>query len=105
GVVSSFDTDAEIARWGPGELLTIAVIRACCGAGRGVFDLGVGEARYKSSVCEEAEELVDVTLPVTARGRLYAAGRDGLQRAKRFVKRTPWAWRLVGAARRAAGRA
>ena len=105
GMFNSFDTEAEIARSSPGELLTIAVIRACCGAGRSVFDLGVGEARYKSSVCEEAEELVDVTLPVTARGRLYAATRDALQRVKRLVKRTPWVWRLIGAARRAARRA
>jgi CelD/BcsL family acetyltransferase involved in cellulose biosynthesis len=101
GMFNSFDTDPEIARSSPGELLTINVIRAYCRSGRTMFDLGVGEARYKNSVCDETEELVDLMLPVTARGRLYAAGLDGVQRLKRFVKQTPWAWGLVGVLRRA----
>jgi CelD/BcsL family acetyltransferase involved in cellulose biosynthesis len=103
GMFNSFDTDPEIARSSPGELLTIHIIRAYCRSGRTMFDLGVGEARYKNSICDEAEELVDLMLPVSARGRLYAAGLDGFQRLKRFVKQTPWAWRLVGMVRRAKG--
>ena len=103
GMFNSFDTEPEIARSSPGELLTIHVIRWYCRSGRKIFDLGVGEAHYKNSICDEPEELVDAVLPVTARGALYTAGLDGFQRAKRYVKQTPWAWRLVGRLRRALG--
>lgn len=104
GMVNSFDTDPNVARSSPGELLTIQVIRWSCESGRKVFDLGVGEAHYKSSICDEPEPLVDTMLPVTVRGAIYSAGLDGFQRAKRLVKQTPWAWRLVGKLRRALGR-
>ena len=63
GMFTSFDADPEIARSSPGELLMLEVIRHQCAQGRRVFDLGVGEARYKSSLCDEVEELVDVYPP------------------------------------------
>jgi hypothetical protein len=71
------------------------VIEAQCRAGRQMFDLGVGEAAYKDSVCDGDEPLVDVTVGVSPRGRVYALASDGLSQAKRFIKRTPWAWRLA----------
>src|SRR5215203_7021763 len=92
GMFTSFDADPEIARSSPGELLMLEVIRHQCAEGRRVFDLGVGEARYKSSLCDEVEELVDVSLPVTARGHLYVAAFGGFLRLKRLVKQTPWLW-------------
>ena len=92
GMFTSFDADPEIARSSPGELLMLEVIRHQCAQGRPVFDLGVGEARYKSSLCDEVEELVDVSLPVTARGHLYVAAFGGFLRLKRLVKQTPWLW-------------
>jgi CelD/BcsL family acetyltransferase involved in cellulose biosynthesis len=92
GMFTSFDPDLEIARSSPGELLMADVIRHQCSLGRRGFDLGVGEARYKSSLCDEVEELVDVSLPVTARGRIQVAAFAGYLRLKRLVKRTPWLW-------------
>jgi CelD/BcsL family acetyltransferase involved in cellulose biosynthesis len=92
GMFTSFDPDPEIARSSPGELLMLEVIRHQCAQGRRIFDLGVGEARYKSSLCDEVEELVDVSLPVTARGHLYVAAFGGFLRLKRLVKQTPWLW-------------
>ncbi|MFL5004174.1 MAG: GNAT family N-acetyltransferase [Microvirga sp.] len=110
GMFTSFDADPEIARSSPGELLMLEVIRHQCAQGRRVFDLGVGEARYKSSLCDEVEELVDVTLPVTARGHLYVAAFGGFLRLKRLVKQTPWLWQgftrlrsRLGASSRGAG--
>jgi CelD/BcsL family acetyltransferase involved in cellulose biosynthesis len=94
GMFTSFDPDPEVARSSPGELLMLDVIRHQCREGRRVFDLGVGEARYKSSLCDEVEELVDAMLPVTARGHLYAVALAGYLRAKRTVKRTPRLWQL-----------
>lgn len=96
--------DPEAGRSSPGDILLARVIGAQCEAGRETFDLGVGEARYKSSLCDEAEELVDTVLPVTWRGYAYAAGSQWLRYAKRRVKQTPWVWALVGEARRLKGR-
>jgi len=53
------------------------------------FDLGAGEARYKSSVCNETIELYDAILPVTARGFLAAPMLTAYLRLKRRVKQTP----------------
>jgi CelD/BcsL family acetyltransferase involved in cellulose biosynthesis len=92
----SFDGAAEVARCSPGDLLIARVIAAQCDRGRAVFDLGVGEARYKSSFCGETEELFTLVLPVTAQGRIYAGALRLLVSMKRFVKQTPWAWRAVG---------
>ncbi|HEX8165138.1 MAG TPA: GNAT family N-acetyltransferase [Beijerinckiaceae bacterium] len=92
GMFTSFDPDPEVARSSPGELLMLDVIRHQCRQGRRVFDLGVGEARYKNSLCDEVEELVDAVLPVTARGHLYAAALAAFLHLKRTVKQTPWLW-------------
>lgn len=104
GMFTSFDTAPEAARSSPSELLLMRVIEAQCREGRTTFDLGVGEAAYKDSVCDAVEPLVDVTLGVSARGRLLALAANGLSRAKRFVKRTPWAWTLAQRARGLASR-
>jgi CelD/BcsL family acetyltransferase involved in cellulose biosynthesis len=105
GMMIGFDPDPAVARNSPGDLLLTHVVRAQCLAGRDTFDLGVGEARYKSSLCDETEELVDVGLPVTWRGRLHAAGAAAYGAAKRRVKQTPWMWAAVTAARRLKARA
>jgi CelD/BcsL family acetyltransferase involved in cellulose biosynthesis len=100
GMMIAFDPDPTVARNSPGDVLLTHVVRAQCLAGRDTFDLGVGEARYKSSLCDETEELVDVGLPVTWRGRLQAVAATAYGTAKRRVKQTPWMWRAVAAARR-----
>jgi CelD/BcsL family acetyltransferase involved in cellulose biosynthesis len=98
---NSFESSAAIARNSPGDVLLMKVIRTQCELGRSVLDLGVGEARYKSLVCDETDELVDLFLPVTTKGRLYAGARAQVARAKRLVKQTPWAWSVVRTARAA----
>lgn len=101
GMFISFDGAAEVARCSPGDLLVARVIAMQCERGRAVFDLGVGEARYKSSFCGEVDELFTLILPVTARRRVYAGAVRSLVSVKRLVKQTPWAWRAVGALRAA----
>jgi CelD/BcsL family acetyltransferase involved in cellulose biosynthesis len=105
GMFVSFDQRPEIARFSPGEVLLAEVVRHQCSRGRRVFDLGVGEARYKASLCPEVEPLVDVTIAVTARGRLLAATASALLRAKGTVKRTPWLWTTLGRLRTLRARA
>jgi CelD/BcsL family acetyltransferase involved in cellulose biosynthesis len=59
------------------------------------FDLGVGEARYKTFFCKEPEPLFDSFLPLTPIGRLAAvAGRAG-QGMKRQIKQSRALWSLV----------
>ncbi len=99
GMFNSFDSGEDVTRCSPGELLLGHVIGRQCELGRQVFDLGVGEARYKTALCDEVEELIDVLVPVTAQGRLYAMALERFVAAKRFVKHTPWALRAAKALR------
>jgi CelD/BcsL family acetyltransferase involved in cellulose biosynthesis len=89
GMVISFDAEAAVARCSPGDLLVSRVIRAHCLAGREAFDLGVGEARYKNAFCPDAEPLLQVTVPVSAKGAVYARSQALAAAAKRAVKRNP----------------
>ncbi len=93
GMFSSFDGDEEIARTSPGDLLLMRVMAACCTAGLRRFDLGIGEAAYKATFCDEAIPLLDVVVPTSLRGRAYAAFARLRLTAKRKIKRDP---RLLG---------
>ncbi|MGD1015097.1 MAG: GNAT family N-acetyltransferase [Roseiarcus sp.] len=97
GLFISYDSDPEIARSSPGELLVQAVVRDAIGRGFTSFDLGVGEARYKEEWCEIVEPLFDSALGVTRLGQAAASGFLVRQRLKGRVKRSP---RLLALARR-----
>jgi len=88
GMITAFDTAPEIARCSPGDLLMLRVIEDLRRAGYEGFDLGVGEARYKSQFCETVEPLVDVTIPVSAAGRAYACLAASAGTLKRWAKTT-----------------
>ncbi|PTM43557.1 GNAT family N-acetyltransferase [Bosea sp. 124] len=83
GMATSFDMESEAARTSPGEILLVDLIKLKCREGITVFDLGVGEARYKTTICDERDELVDSFLPLTAKGHAFT----GIARAKRWAKR------------------
>lgn len=95
GMVNSFSPDPEVARSSPGEVLLVNVIQAQCNRGLETFDLGVGEAAYKSTVCDAVDELSDSFVPMTAAGALYATAATSVRGLKRWVKHTPWAMRLA----------
>jgi CelD/BcsL family acetyltransferase involved in cellulose biosynthesis len=102
---NSFDQDREIARCSPGDLLLRRMLEHCCEEGISSFDLGIGEARYKASVCEEVIPLFDCIIPMTLLG--YAAGAlAGLRlSAKRRIKRSPRIWGFIQKSRTLAARA
>ena len=100
GMMTAFEADPEIARSSPGDLLLHHLVREQTAHGRRGFDLGVGEARYKASICDETIELVAVTIPVTLRGRLQGLAAEGLGRLKTRIKRDPRLWALVQKVRR-----
>jgi CelD/BcsL family acetyltransferase involved in cellulose biosynthesis len=99
GLVVAYDAEREVARCGPGKLLVHEVLRSAIARGFATFDLGVGEARFKSEFCGAAETLFDTFVAVTALGR-PAVTVYGLQRrTKAAVKRSPrltsWTTRLL----------
>ncbi len=87
GMATSYEPDPAVTKVSPGEILLIDLIRSECRAGRKVFDLGVGEARYKTTICDQVEELVDSFIGVTLKGRMAAAASRRAQAAKAYAKR------------------
>lgn len=75
GLILSFDPDPAVAVCSPGELLVMDVVRHAINRGLSVFDLGVGEARYKSECCETTEALFDSAYAATFAGLRRVTGR------------------------------
>jgi CelD/BcsL family acetyltransferase involved in cellulose biosynthesis len=72
GMFTSFDAAPDVARCSPGDLLILHLVRTMCARGLSAFDLGVGDAAYKSDYCPIREELFDSFLPMTAKGNAAA---------------------------------
>jgi CelD/BcsL family acetyltransferase involved in cellulose biosynthesis len=88
-------TRSDNARQSPGLVLLTHMITALADRGLKSFDLGVGEARYKTFFCKEPEPLFDNFLPLTRLGWLAAMlGRLGYG-MKRRVKQSRLLWKLV----------
>ena len=94
GMATSFDLTSAAARTSPGELLLVKLIKRKCQAGLTMFDLGVGEARYKTTICDDRDDLVDTFLPLTAKGRAYAGFIQAKRALKRRIKASPLALKL-----------
>jgi CelD/BcsL family acetyltransferase involved in cellulose biosynthesis len=84
----------------PGEQLLAHVVRRCCERGLDTFDLGIGEANYKTLFCSDAEPMFDSHLPLSRAGRLVAIGLGTAARCKRAVKGHALLWALVRYMRR-----
>ncbi|HEX4768964.1 MAG TPA: GNAT family N-acetyltransferase [Lichenihabitans sp.] len=103
GMIISFDPVSDLSRFSPGDLLVAAIVRAKCREGIAVFDLGIGEARYKEAYCPEPEPLFETLLTLSPRGRLFAAVEAMRLQVKRSIKQSAWAWPTVRALRRQFG--
>jgi CelD/BcsL family acetyltransferase involved in cellulose biosynthesis len=88
-MVNSFDSDPEIAKSSPGDLLLMKLIAAQCTDGRTSFDLGIGEARYKMTYCDIKVPLFDVVVPLGAKGYAVAARQAICSRLKTAIKERP----------------
>jgi CelD/BcsL family acetyltransferase involved in cellulose biosynthesis len=95
GLIISYDADPEIAAATPGELLLSELARHSIGRGLQTLDLGAGASRYKSSICEIEEPLLDSGLGVTALGELAASAYLLWRSALGAVKRRPRLLRLA----------
>lgn len=102
GMMTSFDQDPAVGRSSPGDILLHHLVRDQTERGRRTFDLGVGEARYKASICDETIQLGEVTIAVTLRGHLLAIPAMAATRLKRRIKRNARMARWVKALRKMA---
>jgi CelD/BcsL family acetyltransferase involved in cellulose biosynthesis len=104
GLFIGHESDPEIARSSPGEIMVHAVVADAIARGFAEFDLGVGEARYKDEACEIVVPLFDSAFAVTLKGRLAAWAFLAARRAKRVAKRSPRLKALHTRLRRLSGR-
>lgn len=88
GMWTSFDIDPALSRFSPGDILLHRLIGQQTAAGRRALDLGIGEARYKASVCDETIEMMMAMVPVNLRGHLFARGEVAYTQLKRRIKRS-----------------
>ncbi len=105
GLFIGFDSDPEVARSSPGEMMVHAVVADAIARGFVAFDLGIGEARYKDEACEIVEPLFDSAFAFTLKGRLAAAAFLAALRAKRAAKHSPRVKAAIARLRRLRGRA
>lgn len=105
GVITAFDADPEIARSSPGDILLTYMVRDCCNRGLATFDLGVGEAHYKSKICDTAEPLFDTYFPVSLKGRVASLALSRAGALKRAIKQSPQGQKLIAAIRKLKARA
>ncbi|WP_284178818.1 GNAT family N-acetyltransferase [Rhabdaerophilum sp. SD176] len=100
GMFTAYDPRPDIAKHSPGEVMLQALLPALVEAGCRGFDLGAGDARYKTRFCPEKQTLFDAALGVTFRGRFHAQLWRIARRIKGRIKRNPRLMALVEAWRR-----
>jgi CelD/BcsL family acetyltransferase involved in cellulose biosynthesis len=76
------------------------IVRDCIERGIGSFDLGVGEAEYKTYYCDKRETLFDGYFGFSARGQADVATLSAKATLKRWIKHSPAMMKLVAVARR-----
>ncbi len=103
GMFTSFDGDPAVARYSPGDLLLLHLVKMMCARGLTSFDLGTGDAKYKADYCKTEEPLFDSFLPMTLTGRIAAASLRSVLAVKRAMKKSELALALVGGFRKLRG--
>ncbi len=76
----------ELAKCSPGLVLVHRTMKALHEEGLEVYDFTIGDERYKHTFGAHREALLEHVRPLTAKGRLFAAGKEARRRA-RLVRR------------------
>ncbi len=97
-MLASYD-DGELSRYGPGALHLRELLAYAIGCGLRRFDFTIGDEPYKREWSDTAATLWDHRTVVTPRGWPAFCRAALLRPLKRFIKQTPWAWRMVSHAR------
>jgi CelD/BcsL family acetyltransferase involved in cellulose biosynthesis len=106
-LVCEFGAIAEddMAYASPGEFLFFDNIEEACREGYAVYDFSVGDEPYKRLWCDLEIRQFDAVVPLTVKGRAFAAALRAATRLKSFVKNNPFVWKLVKKVRRRAAAA
>jgi CelD/BcsL family acetyltransferase involved in cellulose biosynthesis len=94
-VLASYEDSAALTHYGPGAMHLRELLAYAIGCGLRRFDFTVGDEPYKKEWSDANLDLYDHSAAATWRG--YPAHLVSIvrRRIKRFVKQTPWAWRLA----------
>jgi CelD/BcsL family acetyltransferase involved in cellulose biosynthesis len=92
-------TATEAARYSPGLILLQHLIVDCARRSFRSFDIGPGEARYKTFFCKDIELIYDSILPLSARGHATVPLLRSWVWAKGHIKRNPRLWGYAHAIR------
>ncbi len=101
-LLASYD-DGELSHYGPGALHLRELMAHAIKLKLKRFDFTIGDEPYKLEWSDTHLELCDYTAVASWRGLAQCWLSNGRRRAKRFIKRTPWARRLACRARSAIG--
>ncbi len=101
-LLASYD-DGELSHYGPGALHLRELLAHAIGLKLKSFDFTIGDEPYKLEWSDTHSELCDYTAAASWRGAPACRLSNARRRAKRFIKQTPWAWRLVSNTRSAIG--
>jgi CelD/BcsL family acetyltransferase involved in cellulose biosynthesis len=85
----------ELAFASPGEFLSFLNIRQACADGFDIYDFSVGDEPYKRLWCNIETRHFDLTIPVSAKGRVLAAALGAQVRLKRAIKGNRMIWALA----------
>lgn len=95
----------ELAQFALGEYLTYEVVAQAVQGTDAIYDLGVGEARYKRSWCDLKRQQFEVHVGLSFKGKMLTLATMAAERAKRFIKRNKTANAFLHKAREVLARA
>ncbi len=98
-ILTSYGAESELARYGPGALHLRELLAYAIGRGLKRFDFTIGDEPYKLEWSDTELKLYDYVAAANWRGWLPSRLTALRRRIKRWIKQTPWAWRLVSRAR------
>ncbi len=101
-VLASYD-DSGISHYGPGALHLRELMAHAIGIGLKRFDFTIGDEPYKLEWSDTTVKLYDFAATATWRGLPARTASMVRRRVKRFIKQTPWAWRLASRTRSTIG--
>jgi CelD/BcsL family acetyltransferase involved in cellulose biosynthesis len=87
--------DGELARFGPGSIQLLEMMRYAIEQGLQVFDFTIGDEPYKREWCDHVLHLYDYVAPTTLRGFAVAAPMLGKRVLKRHIRQSPRIWAAV----------
>ncbi len=93
-ILAGYD-DGELARFGPGAIQLVDVMRYATEHGCKLFDFTIGDEPYKREWCDIEIGLCDYVATASFRGWLAAVPAAAVRGIKRRIKRSPAAWAVV----------